>query len=121
MLLTVGSAAALPNDEILITGGGDGFLKLWSMDPMDEGRIQEVGKLGDEDSEGDPVLSIILDGTFLYGGRVDGLINVWDLETRQLLRNVKVSEADVAALSIGRGMLFASFADGTVMVRRQIM
>ena len=119
MLLTTGPAAALSNDEVLITGGGDGFIKLWSLDTADDGRIHEVGKLGHEDSEGDPVLSIMLDGTFLYGGRVDGQINVWDLETRQLLLNIKTTEADVAALSIGRGMLFASFADGTVMVRRR--
>lgn len=118
MLLASGSAVGITTDEVLITGGGDGLIKLWSLDAEHGGRIQEIGQLGNEDGDGDPVLSIILDGTFLYSGRVDGLINVWDLEARQLVRSIQAADADVAALSIGTGMLFASFVDGTVMVRR---
>lgn len=118
MLLASGSAAGITYHEVLITGGGDGLIKLWSLDAEHGGRIQEIGQLGDEDGNGDPVLSIALDGTFLYSGRADGIINVWDLETRQLLRSVEAADSDVSALSIGTGMLFASFVDGTVMVRR---
>ena len=116
MLLAPGSVAASPYSEILITGGGDGFIRLWWLKSEDAGHIHEFGRLGNEDNEGDSVLCIILDGTFLYSGRVDGIIDIWDLETRQLLRRLKTNEADVSALSMGRGMLFASFADGIVMV-----
>ena len=116
MLLASGAVAAAPYNEILITGGGDGFIKLWRMDAKESGDIHEFGRLGNEDYEGDSVLSIVLDGTFLYSGRVDGVIDIWDLETRQFLRSLKASDADVSALSIGRGMLFASFVDGIVMV-----
>lgn len=115
MLLTKGAAAGLPYEEVLITGGGDGLVKLWSLQMDSNGRPQEIAALGEED--GDPVLSIIGDGTFLYSGRVDGVINVWDLETKQLLKVIKAGDTDVLALSVGRGMLFSSFVDGTVKVR----
>lgn len=117
MLLAPGGVEAGQREETLITGGGDGVIKLWSLDGDDGGRPREVGILDDGKESGEPVLSIVLDGTILYGGRVDGWINVWDLETKQILRNIDTRiREDVLTLSVGRGLLFAALVNGTVLV-----
>lgn len=118
MLLAQGPIAAFQYEEVLITGGGDGLIKLWSLEGDTEtpGGIHQIGSLGDKDGDGEPVLCIIMEGTFLYSGRVDGIIDVWDLETKQLLRTINAAKTDVVALSVGTGMLYASFEDGHVMV-----
>lgn len=91
-------------------------MKLWRLDEKDEGRIHELARLGDERDEGDSILSIVVEGTFLYAGRVDGEINVWDLETRQLVRILKAHREDVLSMTITDGMLFGAAVDGVVKV-----
>jgi di- and tripeptidase len=104
--------------DTLISGGGDGIIKLWSLDGQDDGRPKEIGTLDDGRESGEPVLSLALDGTFLYGARVDGMINVWDLDTRQLLRTIDTTvREDVLTLSVGRGVVYAGLVDGSIMVR----
>lgn len=102
-----------PKEEILISGGGDGAIKLWIIGGED-GAISELHKLDDGRDEGESVLSLVLDGTFLYAGRINGEVNVWDLETRQLVRNLKTKTEDVLALSLGGGYLFCAGVSGIV-------
>jgi di- and tripeptidase len=102
-----------PSEEILISGGGDGAIKLWIIGGED-GAISELHKLDDGRDEGESVLSLVLDGTFLYAGRINGEVNVWDLETRQLVRNLKTKTEDVLALSLGGGYLFCAGVSGIV-------
>lgn len=102
-------------EEVLISGGGDGAIKLWTIGGED-GTISELHKLDDGRDEGDSVLSLVLDGTFLYAGRINGEVNVWDLETRQLVRNLRTKTEDVLALSLGGGYLFCAGVSGTVDV-----
>ncbi|QDS72330.1 hypothetical protein FKW77_007817 [Venturia effusa] len=102
-----------PNEEVLISGGGDGAIKLWRIGG-EEGAISELHKLDDGRDEGDSVLSFVLDGAFLYAGRINGEVNVWDLETRQLVRNLRTKTEDVLALSMGGGYLFCAGVSGTV-------
>lgn len=102
-----------PKEEILISGGGDGAIKLWIIGGED-GAISQLHKLDDGRDEGESVLSLVLDGTFLYAGRINGEVNVWDLETRQLVRNLKTKTEDVLALSLGGGYLFCAGVSGIV-------
>jgi WD40 repeat protein len=107
-----------PKEEVLISGGGDGGIKLWTLGGK-EGSISELHKLDDGREEGESVLSLALDGTFLYAGRINGEVNVWDLETRQLVRNLKTKTEDVLALSLGGGYLFCAGVSGVVDVSLQ--
>lgn len=107
-----------PREEVLISGGGDGGIKLWTIGGK-EGTISELHKLDDGREEGESVLSLVLDGTFLYAGRINGEVNVWDLETRQLVRNLKTKTEDVLALSLGGGYLFCAGVSGVVDVSSQ--
>jgi len=116
MLLAKGQTSGLQREETLITGGGDGVIKLWRLDEKDCGSVQEVGQLEDGRDEGQSVLTIAIDGTFLYSGRVDGEINAWDLETRQLVRLIKAHDDDILTIAVGRGFLFSAAVDGMAKV-----
>ncbi|KAF2136470.1 uncharacterized protein K452DRAFT_329695 [Aplosporella prunicola CBS 121167] len=114
MLLASGQVAGFPDKEVLVSGGGDGIIKLWRLDEEAGGAIRELHQLDDGREEGIPVQSIVLEGTFLYAGRPNGEINVWDLETKQLVRSLKTQVGDVLALSLGGGFLFGAGDRGTI-------
>ena len=113
MLLTTGLPEAL-GKEVLISGGGDGNVKVWKLDEDRGGAIEELYNLDDGREEGHSILTMAIDGTFLYTGRNGGEINVWDLETRQLVRNIKAHRDDVLTLSIGAGFLLSGSVTGYI-------
>lgn len=118
MLLGKGILPQAPEEEVLVSGGGDGRINLWRIDPTKGGAITEAYTLEDGREEGESILSLARDGSFLYSGRFAGEVNVWDLETRQLVRSLKASTGDVLSLSLGGGLLFAGGVEGVVQVRR---
>jgi WD40 repeat protein len=100
----------------LVSGGGDGRINLWRIDPSQRGSISSIYTLEDGREEGESILSLAREGSFLYSGRFDGEVNVWDLETRQLVRSLKASTGDVHTLSLGAGVLYAGGKSGAVQV-----
>ncbi len=119
MLLTRGILADDQNEEVLISGGGDGAVKIWKLDSGDSGAIQELYRLDDGREDGDSVLSIVVEGNFLYSGRLDGEINVWDLETKQLVRSLNVHKEDILTVAFGGRLLFCAGEAGIVRVSEQ--
>lgn len=115
MLLFGGSGGAIFGDEVLISGGGDGTIKIWALDADNGGSISELKCL---ESGDDSVLAITLDGTLLYSGRSGGDINVWDLDTCQLVRRIESYAVDVLTLCVGHGSIFSGSANGIAKVRR---
>lgn len=113
MLLATNVYGYESNKQILISGGGDGTIKMWSLDEDDGGAISESSSLENGDES---VLAMALDGTLLYSGRLDGDINVWDLDTRQLIRRVKADATDILTLAVGHGLVFTGSADGLIKV-----
>ncbi|KAI0623739.1 beta-Ala-His dipeptidase [Pyrenophora tritici-repentis] len=112
MLLGTGILPDAPSEEVLISGGGDGRILLWRIDPKRRGAISTICTLEDGREEGESILSLAREGSFLYSGRFDGEINVWDLETRQLVRSLKASTGDVHTLTLGAGILYAGGKTG---------
>ncbi|KAL8994844.1 MAG: hypothetical protein Q9169_005291 [Polycauliona sp. 2 TL-2023] len=110
MLMVGGCEGETLEDETLISGGGDGTIKIWSLDAT-TGAISELKALESGDAS---VLTLVLDDTLLYTGRLDGEINIWDLETYQLLRRIEAHTTDVLTLCVGHGSLFSGSADGVV-------
>lgn len=104
--------------EVLISGGGDGVVKIWALDTSNSGAITELYALEDSREEGESVLSLAVDGSFLFAGRLSGEVNVWDLETRQLVRSLRCRTGDVLALSVGGGYLFCGGVTGIVEVNK---
>lgn len=107
MLLAKGILPEAPSEEVLVSGGGDGRILFWRIDGSIGGAISSICALEDGREEGESILSLAREGTFLYSGRFDGEVNVWDLETRQLVRSLKASTGDVHTLTLGAGILYA--------------
>ena len=118
MLLSRGLNADDADAETLISGGGDGIVKLWSLGSDESGALTENISLENGDGA---VLSMALDGTLLYTGRLEGDVNVWDLDTRQLIRTVKAHNADVLVLSVGYGLLFSGGSNGNAKVMMLVL
>lgn len=116
MLLGKGFLPDQPAEEVLVSGGGDGRIRVWRIEPELAGAITELYTLEDFREEGESVLSLAKEGSFLYSGRLDGEVNVWDLETRQLVRSLKTGTGDVLTISIGGGFLFAGGVTGIIEV-----
>lgn len=114
MLLAREGVPEWTGKETLVTGGGDGVVKLWKLDPKNGGSIEELYTLDDGREEGHAILSIALEGTFVYCGRSGGEVDVWDLETRQLVRNMKAHRDDVSTICFGGGFLFTAANTGYV-------
>ena len=109
MILAPGLATASPEGEHLISGGGDGLVKLWKVDNHNDGAITELEALQCNDNS---VFSIALNGTLLYAGCLEGEVQVWDLDARQLVRTVKAHESDILTLSVGHGAIHTGAVDG---------
>lgn len=114
MLLAKDGVPERSADDTLVTAGGDGMIKLWKLDAKNGGAIEELYTLDDGREEGHSILSIAMDGSFLYSGRSGGEVDVWDLETRQLVRNLKAHRDDVHTIVIGGGFLFSAAVTGYV-------
>lgn len=117
-----------PDEDVLISGGGDGTIKLWrlprreaAVDGSEErapSGIKEIMVLGID--EGDSVLSLAVDGSFLYSGRINGVIELWDLDTKQKLRVIKAHRADVMTLQLQWGLLWSAAANGSATVSSSV-
>ncbi|KAM3554573.1 hypothetical protein ARSEF4850_006398 [Beauveria asiatica] len=108
------------DDDVLISGAGDGTIKLWALgrgtregldqDEPDRGTLEEIMTLGTDDAES--VLSLAIDGSFLYSGKLDGVVELWDLDTAQKLRVIKAGESNIMALQMACGFLWTGSTDG---------
>lgn len=101
------------NIETLMSGGGDGVINLWTLDRKSGRHLDNPTSLDNGDES---VLALAVDGTILYSGRLEGDVNVWDLDTRQLIRTVKAHTTDVLTLSVGHGHIFTGSANGFAKV-----
>ncbi|KAK2591761.1 hypothetical protein QQS21_010551 [Conoideocrella luteorostrata] len=121
MLMAKGPTVEVDSGEdVLISGAGDGTIKLWSLSGSgnnsrghvddDSGGIEEIMTLGTDDAES--VLSLALDGSFLYAGKLDGIVELWDLDTAQKLRVIKAHDDDIWSLQMGWGCLWAVSNNG---------
>ena len=106
------------SEETLISGGGDGTIKLWSIGNGADTRPDKPTILENGDNS---VLALVLDGTLLYSGRLEGDIDIWDLDTRQLIRTVKVHNTDILTLAVGHGLIFSGAGNGAAKVLHFIM
>lgn len=127
MIIARGPTVLVDSDEeVLISGGGDGSIKLWQIkqdekydgyEEWDAWEKREIMCLrGDDDDFGESVFSLAIDGSFLYSGKKKGVIELWDLDTKQKLRVIKGHRGDVMALQLSWGYLLSGATTGSAAV-----
>ncbi|KAI5294887.1 hypothetical protein KEM52_002946 [Ascosphaera acerosa] len=119
MLLVRGFAeagGADPNDELLLTGSGDGTVKLWRLrdDAAGERRVAAPAEVACFDNGCDTVLSLAVDGPFMFCGLSNGTVNVWNLESRQNIRRLSKHAHGLWALNAVKGIILSGDAAGVV-------
>lgn len=116
------------DEEVLVSGGGDGTIKLWRLTDEGEeygdgsrviGDIHELMVLGEDDSES--VMSLEVDGSFLYAGKLKGIVELWDVDTKQKLRVIKAHDGTVTTLKMSFGLLWSAATGGSASVSPSYM
>ncbi|THC92331.1 hypothetical protein EYZ11_008200 [Aspergillus tanneri] len=101
MLLVRGLVESVPGEEVLLTGAGDGVVKLWRLQQDKTNAVpSQMAKL----QNGDPVLSLAVDGSFLYCGLAGGALNIWNLDSHQLVKRITRHTGDLWAVGIIHGV-----------------
>ncbi|KAL4953290.1 hypothetical protein BDW69DRAFT_184610 [Aspergillus filifer] len=111
MSLARGLLESSPNDEVLLTGAGDGVVKLWR---LEQGKPDVAPALIAKLQNTYPVLSIAVDGSFLYCGLSGGALNVWNLDSHQLVKRIAAHSGDLWAVDIIHGMAVCGDSNGVV-------
>lgn len=113
MLLVRGLLESRSGEEILFTGSGDGSVKLWELGQGTNVAPTEIVSL---QNGNESVLSIAVDGPFLYCGLTGGAINVWNLDSHQIIKTITSHTADIWAIDIIKGTIISGDSDGAVKV-----
>ena len=95
--------------EVLVTGGGDGVIKLWSLESLETTGLTAFHKFKNASAS---VLSLAYDGIFLYAGLAGGRVNVYSLDSQQLVQKINVGSDDVTALEVIAGIAFCGTSNG---------
>ena len=113
MMLVKGVFHHDPEEELLISGGGDGTIKLWSIDNLEGESLMLLDKFK---NEGLGVLSMAYSSTFLYVGFTNGKAHVYSLDSRQLVQKLDVRCGDIGAIQVVGGRAFCGGSGGYVKV-----
>lgn len=112
MLLVRGLIESAPTEEVLLSGAGDGVVKVWRLGEEGSTTPTQIAKL----QNGDSVLSIAVDGSFLYCGLSGGALNIWNLDSHQLVKRIARHTGDLWAVDIIRGIAVCGDSNGIVKV-----
>lgn len=114
MILVRGLVESSPSEEVLLTGSGDGTVKLWRLSGKDSDSAPvEWAKL---DNGSDAVLSLAVEGPLLYCGLEGGALNIWNLDSLQLVKQITEFQGDLWAVDIIKGVAICGDSNGVVKV-----
>lgn len=113
MLLAKGLFRHDGEEEVLITAGGGGNVKLWKIDsPTDTGLVQ----LFQFKNKGYSAFSLAYSGSFLYVGLSEGTAHVYNLASCQLVQRLNSGTADVTQIQLSQNMICCGTSDGWIKV-----
>lgn len=109
MLLAKGLFQHDHEEEVLITGGGGGTIKLWRIESTTSASLQELFKLP---NKGNSVLSMTYSGGFLYAGLANNTVHIYNLSSCQLVHKLTVGLGDIAQIQISCGSIICGTSEG---------
>ncbi|OQD67217.1 hypothetical protein PENDEC_c041G04022 [Penicillium decumbens] len=110
MLLVKGLIESAPSEEALLTGAGDGVVKVWRLGQKPAAVPTQIAKF----QNGESVLSIAVEGSLLYCGLVGGVLNIWNLDSHQLVKRIARHTGDLWAVDVIGGVAICGDSTGTV-------
>lgn len=114
MAIVKSSSVIETSTETLITGGGDGSIKIWQASKSSKQIV--ISPIGILENGDDSILTMALKDTLLYAGKLGGDVDIWDLDTRQLIQTFKAADVDVLSLAVGFGYVFTGTANGQAKI-----
>lgn len=114
MILVRGLIESAPSEEVLLTGSGDGTVKVWRLTNGSNCTLTPWFELDNGD---DAVLSLAIDGSLLFCGLGGGALNIWNLDSQQLVKQITEHQGDLWALDVINGVAIAGDAEGVIKVR----
>ncbi|KAK4514768.1 60S ribosomal protein L17B [Mucor velutinosus] len=109
-------AQDIPNlaGQVLLTGSGDGHVKIWSIQANNMLQHHQTLTGGDPDRG---ILSLaISDEGYLFCGVQGGHVEIWDLETYQLIKTVAAHADDVLSVIAHCNGFVSASADGSIKI-----
>jgi di- and tripeptidase len=103
--------------EVLVTGGGDGSIKIWSLCELETAGMLLIHRFKNISAS---VLSLAHNGVFLYAGLADGRVQVYNLDSQQLVQKINVGSGDVTTVQVMDGVAFCGTSNGLLKVYASI-
>ncbi|KAL3235280.1 putative di- and tripeptidase DUG2 [Nakaseomyces bracarensis] len=101
--------------EYIVSASGDGVNKVWKFSGVKDYVLMQP--LDVELDNKDSVISQAVEFPFLYTGLSDGVINIWDLSTKQLVSTLRTkNEEDITSISVYHDHIFAIDESGINMI-----
>lgn len=100
-------------EELLLTGSGDGSVKMWRLGKEPDSTPVQ---LADLQNGSDSVLSLAVEGSFLYCGLEGGAMNIWNLDSHQVVKKIRKHAGDLWAIDIIKGITISGDSHGIVKV-----
>ncbi|RMZ75153.1 hypothetical protein DV737_g5430, partial [Chaetothyriales sp. CBS 132003] len=111
MILAKGVFQHDHEEEVMITGGGDGSIKLWRIDALGSGNLQCIFQFK---NKGVSVLCLTCSGSFLYAGLTDGTAHIYNLASCQLIQRLNVGLGEVSQVQVQPGTILYGTSQGWV-------
>lgn len=116
MLLIKGLFTHDREEEVLVTGAGDGTIKLWSLDSLGTEGLVLIHKFKNSGN----VLSLAYRGSFLFAGLSDGVANVYNLASNQLVQRLQIGHGDISQILVSTNSILCGTSQGLVKVREYL-
>ncbi len=113
MLLAKGLFQHDREEEVLITAGGGGDIKLWKIDTLLDTTLVQMFQFK---NKGYSALSLAYSGTFLYAGLSEGAAHVYNLSSCQLVQRLNTGTSDISQIQVSQDMICCGTSDGWIKV-----
>lgn len=118
MLLAKGLFAHDHDQEILVTAGGGGTIKLWLIDQLDDGAPVLLEKFKNQTGS---VYSLAYKAPFLYAGLANGVAHIYNLASQQLVHKLQMGCGDIAQIQVYNGSALCGTSEGWVKVETAVL